>query len=274
MAIKLSANKAMKTIVLAVSVSALAIGTNGCGGGVAEILGAIINLAGGAAAPAGALGAGGNQGVGAPETTPGIGQAAPAPAPLGNQQRPGTQTTPLPATAQEQRNELTTKYGITLRGSVTENDCAQALTFARAYPPAATRGLSFTYTADRKQQGVLGVWQNSGQSGVSEIYSDLLDVVFHEGTHQVTLANQNEGTTGTIGRNTVAAAKQAGGGTIPSNCITRSYARTNDEEFMAEFFTGLRSLENGLQTRFTLGGGTFNPPENVRAIGRQIYAQQ
>ena len=162
---------------------------------------------------------------------------------------------------------------ITLRGSVTELDVAQALTFARAFPPAASNGLSFTFTAQRKSQGVLGVWQNSGQTGVSEIYSTILDVIFHEGVHQVTLANQNRQTTGAIGREVVAAAKQPGGGQIPSNCITRSYARTNDPEFMAEFFTGLRSLENGLQTRFTLGGGTFNPPENVRAIARRIWAE-
>lgn len=263
-------NKAMKTLALALTVTTFSIGSSGCGGGIGQIISKLINLAGGGGG-GGPLGGGGNQGAAGPENTPPNGQGAPQPAPLGGQQRGGT-TTPLTGTAAEQAKELKDKYGITLRGSVTDQDTAQALTYARAYPPASTNGLSFTFAAQRKQQGVLGVWQNSGRSGVSEIYSDILDVVFHEGTHQVTLANQNLGTTGAVGRRVVEAAKQSGGGQIPANCITRSYARTNDEEFMAEFFTGLRSLENGLQTRFTLGGGTFNPPENVRVIARQIWA--
>ena len=271
----MSKHSSMKSLAMGLVVVGLSIGTSGCGGGIGQIISSLINLAGGGAggAPAGPLGAGGNQGPAAPENTPAGGQAAPPPAPLGAQQRPTTPAAPLPATAQDQMNELNTKYGITLRGSVTAQDTAQALTYARAYPPASTQGLSFTYTADRKQQGVLGVWQNSGNSGVSEIYSDLQDVVFHEGTHQVTLAAQNQNTTGAIGQKVVDASKAAGGGTIPSNCITRSYARTNDAEFMAEFFTGLRSLENGLQTKFTLSDGTYNPPENIRVIARQIWAQ-
>lgn len=263
--------KSMKTLALFVGVGVFSIGANGCGGGLGQIISSLINLAGGGGA-GGPLGAGGNQGVGGAEGVPPGGQAAPPPAPVGSQQR-GTPPPPLPATAQEQLSEIQTKYRVTLRGSYNEQDVANTLTSLRAYPPERAFDLSFTFTAERRQQGVLGVWQNRGASGQSEIYSGLIDVVFHEFTHQVTLANQNGQTSGAVGEQVVAAAKQAGGGEIASNCITRSYARTNEPEFMAEFFTGLRSLENGLQTRFTLSGGTFNPDENVRAVARRIWAQ-
>jgi len=266
--------KAMRTLGLVVTVALFSVTLDGCAGGLQQILGQLINLGGGATAAGGALGAGGNLGAAAPEATPATGQGAPAPAPLGAQQLPTGTPAALPASSQDQLNELTTKYGITLRGAYNDTNVANTLTYARAYPPAATQGLSFTYTAQRVQQGVLGVWQNSGATGQSEIYSDLIDVQFHEGSHQITLADQNQSTGVAIGEQTYQAAVQAGDGTSPADsCITRDYARSNSAEFKAEFFTGLRTIENGLPTQFTTSGGTFNPPENVRAIARKIWAQ-
>jgi hypothetical protein len=262
-------HKIMKSLALAMGFMVLSFGLDGCGGGIGAIIQQLINLAGGGqGAPGGDLGAGGGVGPAAPET-PG-GQGAPEPNPTPGQ---GTQPTapqqPLTGTAQEHLNELQTKYGIAMRGSYTAQDIANTLTSARHYKPENTQGLSFTWTAQRRQSGVLGVWESSGRS---EIYSSLIDVVFHEMTHHITLFGRNSGSSGAVGRAVVASAKQTGGGSIPTNCITRSYARTNDAEFRAEFFTGLASLERGLQTRFTLSGGTFRPPENVRAQARNIWA--
>jgi hypothetical protein len=261
--------KAMKVLALGMSLLALSFGIDGCGGGIGQIISTLINLAGGGGAGGlGGLGGGGGQGPAAPEGSGGQGAPEPNPLPNGAGVRP-VPPPQLPAGAQAQITELRDKYGIQLRGSPTEQDVANTLTSARHYRPENTRGLSFTFTAQRRSSGVLGVWESSGQS---EIYSGLLDVVFHEMTHHITLFPNNSQSSGAQGRAMLAQAKQSGGGQIPTNCITRSYARTNDAEFRAEFFTGLASLERGLTTRFTLSGGTFNPPENVRAAGRQIWA--
>jgi hypothetical protein len=264
------ATRAARAAVAMILVGLIA-GSQGCAGGqgLGGILSGLVDLTGRGAggAAAGPLGAGGGLGPGAPEATGGI----PAPGglglpPSGNGQRTPPQSLPSGPVA-DLTNELATKHGITLRGSPTETDVRNVLISARQYRPEETRGLRISYTDSRRNSGVLGVWSN----GNSEIYSSMLDVVFHEMTHHITLF-RNNGRSRSIGQQTVAAAREAGSGRIPSNCITRSYAQSNTAEFMAEFFTGLAGLERGVPLRFTIRNGTYNPPESVRAAARQIYA--
>jgi hypothetical protein len=263
-------SKGIESLALAMSLF-LAVGIDGCGGAPEDIVSQLINLAnsGGTGQTGVTTGGGGNQGAAQPETTPGQATPEPNPVPAGDRQRPQSPAGTLPQGVQAQLAELAQTYGIQVRGTYTDEDVANTLTSARHYNPANTQGLTFTFSAERRTSGVLGFWASNGQG---EIYSSAIDVVFHEMTHHITEFRNNSGTSGRIGTQVVAAAQEAGGGTIPSNCITRAYARTSIKEFRAEFFTGLATVERGLPTRFTLSAGTFDPPENVRALARQVWA--
>jgi hypothetical protein len=164
-------------------------------------------------------------------------------------------------------NELA-KFGVQVRGAFTGQDVANTLNWARSYRPEETAGVTFTFAANRRASGVLGVWSSTGQS---QIYSGLQDVVFHEGSHHITLYRRNTRSRA-IGNQVYQAALQAGGGQPVASTITRSYARSSDAEFKAEFFTGLAGLERGVNLGFTRGSGAFNPPENIRQLARPIYA--
>lgn len=198
-----------------------------------------------------------------PESTPRLPTPQPAAPPSGPQARQ-----PLPQVGLEEGvNELKTKHNIVVRSSYTARDIQQTLMSARQYKPEETAGLNISFSQTRRGSGVLGVWNQAGQS---QIYGTALDVVYHEMSHHITLFGRNARTR-QIGRQIVEAARQAGGGKIPASCITRSYATTNTSEFLAEFCTGMAALERGLPMSFTVRNGSFNPPESVRKVARPIF---
>jgi hypothetical protein len=229
----------------------------GCGGSGAN---GAVGLGGAGRSRRGAAQPSSPQAPGSTSAFPGAGSGPPAGA--------GSRTQNVPAALNSQADLR--RYGIVVRGDVSEKDVQNVMEFARHYRPEETNGLVMTFVPQqsRRSSGVLGVWSSSGQS---QVYSELLDVVFHEGTHHITKFGRNRRSVG-IGNQVYRAAANQGGGRPPENTITRSYAQTNQAEFMAEFFTGLAALERGLRTRFTVRSNNFNPPEDVRTIARTIYA--
>lgn len=236
----------------------LGCGNGGAGRGQAAGLGRGGNAGGqgrgGAAGGANAPGAPGNSGL------PG----APGGPPAGSGLRPQAP----PADLATGVNELSQTFGVQVRGSYNKKDVDQTLVWARSFRPDETRGVTFTFTAQRRESGVLGVWNSLGQS---QIYSGRQDVVFHEGVHHITLFGRNQRSRALANQVFNAAVQEGGGGTPAGNTITRSYAQTNPSEWKAEFFTGLAGLERGVPLLFTLRNNSFNPSANVRAVARQLY---
>ncbi len=55
--------------------------------------------------------------------------------------------------------------------------------------------------------------------------------------------------------------------------IPRSYARKNQYEFWAEFFTYLREKEKGIEGGYYCSP-SFNPPEDIRVVARELFASR
>ncbi|MBI4860236.1 MAG: hypothetical protein HY815_08230 [Candidatus Riflebacteria bacterium] len=260
----MKASKSLKIAALLVALAiVLPLGGQGCGnsgGLLSGLLSGLVNLGGGGGL-GGAIGTGGGFGPGSPENTgsiPGPGAGTAPPSGVNARQPPQVGTD---AGAQE----LQQKHGIAIRGAYTQTDVQNTLMCAQQYRPEETNGVEIEFSSGRSGSGVLGMWSG----GRIEIYGEDIDVILHELSHHITLTGSNRSSS--TADQVIAAARQAGGGQIPSSCITRDYATTDEAEFIAEFLTGLAGLERGVPLTFTIQNGYFNPPESVRQVARQIY---
>jgi len=175
-------------------------------------------------------------------------------------------------TAQSAITELSGR-GIKVSGSYTDEVLKNTLICARQLKTANTKSMSVNFTGGKGSSGILGVWSN----GRIVIYaSDEPTAILHEMCHHATLySSSSQGET--VGQNVMNWVQSNMGGSLdswPASVITGSYARTNEAEFQAEFFSVLRVMDLSLKWDYlaeNASSGSFNPPAALRTIAADFY---
>ncbi len=212
---------------------------------------------------------------------PSTGQESGNPPAPGNGQDPGPRTDldpPRgPITKNAELKELKDKYGIELGGNYSDKDIVKALTSARQYLPNETKNLKINYFIGKKPseigvegQALIPTTAEEAEEGtIIELFNDKLHVTLHEITHHITLFPVNKRAI-QVADETFAKVPGFPNST-PKEYIPSDYAMTCKDEYTAETFSFLRTMEKGIDGEEPPLSG-FNPPEDFRKVARKLYA--
>ena len=235
----------------------------GCGGGGYGGGGGGIDIGGGS-------GSGWDSGgippsTGPENTPPPGGDETTAPPQSSGTQQP---TPSMPGSAQAMLSEIRSKYGIPVSGYYNAEHVKKLWISLAQYRPEETRGVSVRFVNNGGNRGVAGLYSWGGSTSTITIYSGGFHTIHHELAHHMTLFYRN-GRNNQIAKQTIAAAK-GGYGQLQTSCIPSGYSLTNYKEWWAEFFSFFREKEKRIYGN-PYCRSSFNPPENVRQVARQIY---
>lgn len=186
-------------------------------------------------------------------------------------QSPGTQQPgpTMPGSAQAMLSEIRSKYGVPVSGRYNAEHVKKLWVSLAQYRPEETRGVRVNFVNNGGNRGVAGLYSWGGSTSTITIYSGGFHTIHHELAHHMTLFYRNN-RCNQIAKQTITAAK-GGYGRLMTSCIPSGYSLTNYKEWWAEFFSFFREKDRRIYGQESCRA-SFNPPENVRQIARQIYA--